>query len=357
MVVIDTVKPIKKHPLVQQTLDLIAQSVSLRGEKRYEEALVRLDEAARVQPGFLPMLLEKGIVLFESGRRDEAVGCFDQILQSTSNSQVRELRDSCLKHALAECDRLLAEKRDDAQALVKRADILQRLRRQEEAVRDYSAALRIQVNELALTLNRRSNALLELNRPGEALDGYNYALELLPGNAALTFNRANVLQKLARMEEAVAGYDRALELKPDMAEAKMERSFCRLAAGDFERGFREFESRWETAQLKPGSSVSPQPRWLGEENLAGRSILLWAEQGYGDTIQFLRYVPLVARIAGATILRVPAGLKALAESVGCGVSVITTRDELPGHDFSCPLMSLPLAFGSGSSRSPRISHI
>ena len=336
----------QRNSHAQRALDLIAESVSLRREKRHEEALRRLEEAATVYPGYLPILVEKGIVLFESGRSEEEIESFDQFLKSSGNSQVRELRDMCLKHALANCDRMLEESRENVEVFLRRADILQRLRRYEDAARDYNAALGIRVNEVATILNKRANALLELDRPEDALDGYNRALELLPTNASLLFNRANVLQKLARMDEAVADYDRALELRPDLAEAKMERSHCRLATGDFERGFREYESRWETAQLRQVRSGSSQPLWLGKENLAKKTILLWAEQGYGDTIQFLRYVPLVARIAGATVLRVPAGLQSLAKSLGCRVSVISTGDALPAHDFHCPLMSLPLALDS-----------
>ena len=88
------------------------------------------------------------------------------------------------------------------------------------------------------------------------------------------------------------------------------------------------------------------PLWLGKENLAGKTILLWAEQGFGDTVQFLRYVPTVAQTAGLTILRVPTVLQALAHSLDCPVSIINFADPLPPHDFNCPLMSLPLAFGT-----------
>ncbi len=333
----------QKNSRAQQALDLIAESTSLRREKHYEEALGKLGEASALYPGFLPLLVEKGIVLFESGRPEEAVDCFDQFLKTEGNAKVGELRDTCLQYLLANCDRGLVENRENVEALLKRAEILQRLRRHEDAIRDYNAALGMRMNEMATILNRRANALLDLDRPEEALDGYNRALELAPANAALLFNRANVLQKLGLMDEAIAGYDRALELRPDLAEAKMERSHCRLSMGDFQRGFREYESRWQTAQLRQVNCGSSQPRWLGKEDLRRKTILLWAEQGYGDTIQFLRYVPLVAQFAGTTVLRVPAVLQRLAKSLECRVSIITNAEPLPPHDFHCPLMSLPLA--------------
>jgi tetratricopeptide (TPR) repeat protein len=327
-------------------LDIIAESVSLRGQKRFREALERLEQASSDDPAFLPLLVEKGIVLFELGRCEEAIECFDQFLKWSGNSQVRQLREMCLKHALANCDLLVAQDRESVEPLLKRADILERLHRYEEAVRDYSAAMAIRANEFATILNKRANVLLDLDRPEDALAGYDRALEFLPFNGSLQYNRANVLHKLSRMEEAIEGYDRALELKPDLAEAKMERSHCRLAMGDFERGFAEYESRWEITRLSYAKSRLPRPLWLGKENLEGKTIVLWAEQGYGDTLQFLRYVPLVARMAGKTVLRVAPCLQTLAKSLDCRVSVIASVEALPDHDFNCPLMSLPLAFGT-----------
>ncbi len=88
---------------------------------------------------------------------------------------------------------------------------------------------------------------------------------------------------------------------------------------------------------------SPRAR---DENLTGKTIPLWAEQGFGDTIEFLRYVPLVTQAAGLTILRVPTMLRSLAQTLDRPVSLITFGDALPPHDYNCPLMSLPLAFGT-----------
>ena len=129
----------------------------------------------------------------------------------------------------------------------------------------YNLALEIYVNDIVDVLNRRGNSLLDLDRPEEALESYNRALELAPRvqHGALLFNRANVLQKLARMDEALESYGQALAYKPDLAEAKMEQSHCRLAMGDFQRGFQEYESRWENAQLKPVKLRSSEPLWLG----------------------------------------------------------------------------------------------
>jgi len=342
----NTIQAMPNHPEAQKIIDLIAVSISLRQEKRHDEALRRLEEANSIDPKFFPVLVEKGIVLFELARYEESIDCFDLFLKHISNSQVRELRDNCLRHALTNYDRILAESPANAEVLLKRGDILQRLHRYDNAVYNYNLALEIYVNNAVDVLNRRGNSLLCLNRPEDALESYNRALELAPRNASLLFNRANVLQQLARMDEALESYGQALAYNPGLSEAKMEQSHCRLAMGDFKRGFREYESRWENAQLKSAKLRSSEPLWLGEQSLTGKTILLWAEQGLGDTIQFLRYVPLVAQTAGLTILRVPPPLRSLAQTLDCPVSIITFGDALPPHTFNCPLMSLPLAFGT-----------
>ncbi len=342
----DKIQALPNHPQAQEIIDLMARSISLRREKSPEEALKCVEEALSTDPKFYPAFVEKGIVLFELARYEESIECFDLFLKNISNSQVRELRDSCLKHALATYDRILSNNKVNVEVLLKRGDILQRLHRYEDAVYTYNLALEIYVNNVVNLLNKRGNALLDLDNPQYALESYNRALELAPRNASLFFNRANVLRQLARVNEAMDSYDQALVYKPDLAEARMERSHCRLAVGDYEEGFREYESRWEVSQLKPSKLKSSMPLWLGKENLAGKTILLWAEQGFGDTVQFLRYVPTVAQTAGLTILRVPTVLQALAHSLDCPVSIINFADPLPPHDFNCPLMSLPLAFGT-----------
>jgi tetratricopeptide (TPR) repeat protein len=340
------VAALRNHPRAQEVIDLMARSTALRAEKSHEEALKCIEEAVSIDPRFFPVLVEKGIILFELARYEESIECFDLFLKNISNSQVRELRESCLRHALANYDRILAENKENVEVLLKRGDILQRLHRYEDAVYTYNLALEIYVNNIVNVLNKRGNSLLRLDNPEFALESYNRALELAPKNASLLFNRANVLQQLANMNEAIESYSQALVYKPDLAEARMEQSHCRLAMGNYQRGFQEYESRWETSQMKHAKLISSAPLWLGKENLAGKTILLWAEQGFGDTIQFLRYVPLVAQIAGLTILRVPTVLHSLAQTLNCPVSIITFADALPVHDFNCPLMSLPLAFGT-----------
>jgi len=199
----NTIQAIPNHPQAQEIMDLIACSISLRQEKRHEEALRRLEEAIGIDPKFFPVFVEKGIVLFELARYEESIECFDLFLKYISNSQVRELRDNCLRHALTNYDRIVAESTANAEVLLKRGDILQRLHRHDHAVHNYDMALDICVINIVNILNRRGNSLLDLNRPEDALECYNRAMELAPRDASygsLLFNRANVLQQIARID-------------------------------------------------------------------------------------------------------------------------------------------------------------
>jgi tetratricopeptide (TPR) repeat protein len=323
----------------------MAKSISLRQENRYEDALRCLDEALKIDPNFFPVLVQRGIVLDELARYDEAVESFDRFLKFINLPHVHQLREKSLLNAIADCERILAKNPEDVDALLKKGDILQWLHRYYDAVESYNRVLEIEAENID-ALNRRGNAFLELDRHEDALESYDRALKIAPHKTVLSFNRGNVLRQLGRLDEALEAYGRALSYKPGLAEAVMEQSHCNLTMGNFRPGWRQYESRWQTDPLKGKKFNSHVPLWLGEEQLCGKTILLWAEQGFGDAIQFLRYVPLVAQMAGHVIVRVSAVLKSLTGTLQCPVSIVTPREPLPFHDFQCPLMSLPLAFGT-----------
>jgi hypothetical protein len=114
--------------------------------------------------------------------------------------------------------------------------------------------------------------------------------------------------------------------------------------GDFVRGWRRFEWRWETADLSPTKRHFVQTQWLGAKDIAGKTILLHAEQGFGDTLQFCRCVPLVAELGARVILEVPKPLRTLMGTLPCMVQIVSQGGPLPEFDLHCPLLSLPLAF-------------
>jgi tetratricopeptide (TPR) repeat protein len=185
---------------------------------------------------------------------------------------------------------------------------------------------------------------LDLKRHGEALASYERAIELKPDYAVAWRNRGSALDDAKRHEEALASFERAIELKPDYAEAHWNKSLALLRCGFLEEGWKLYEWRWQL-----DSSTSPrrdfiQPLWRGEQPIAGRTILLHAEQGLGDTIQFYRYVKLVALRGAKVIVEVQNPLVSIFKNLGGSITVVAQGDLLPKFDYHCPLLSLPLAF-------------
>jgi len=195
-------------------------------------------------------------------------------------------------------------------------------------------------------LSNRGAALRNLGRVEEALADYERAIAIAPRHGPAHLNRGVALAALNRYAEAHAAYDRALEIDPGDDRARFNRALARLVRGDLSGGFADFEARWTGSDTQAGPRQLAAPQWSGPEPLAGRTILLHAEQGFGDAIQFSRYVPQVAARGARVVLEAHAGLAPLLAELP-GVSQVVARGEaLPPFDLHCPLMSLAAAFGT-----------
>ncbi len=251
-------------------------------------------------------------------------------------------------------------------------------RRYPEAEEAYRAALRLApdspaiLNNLAIALHAQKNwdgALAVLERLLEVapdhLDGLDTlastltaksdftraeaalrrALALAPRRAEAHANLANLLLTVGKAHDSLAAYATAIELNPALTTAQYNESIARLLTGDLAGGWPRYELRLEKRPRAERERFSA-PRWRGDFPLHGRTILVHAEQGLGDTLQFIRYVPLLAA-AGATVhVEVQRPLLSLARSIAGAASVIARGDPLPAFDCHCPMLSLPLGFGT-----------
>jgi tetratricopeptide (TPR) repeat protein len=333
-----------------------AEALNNRGDAltalmRLDEALASFDRALAIRPDYAEALYNRGNVLTALKRLDEALASYERALAiradhaETLNNRGVVLRDlHRLDEALASYQRALAIRPGSAEALSNSGAVLRQLGRLDEALASCERALAI-TPDYADALNNRGNALMELKRLDEALASYDRALAIRPDYAEAFYNRGIVLQDLGRLEDALDSYQQAQAIRPDYAEAHWNEGACRLLAGDFAAGWAKFEWRW----LKRGADAKREcarPLWLGEQDVAGRTVLLHAEQGYGDTIQFCRYAPLLAERGARVVLEVQPGLKSLLSGLAGVQQVVARGERLPDFDFHCPLLSLPLAFGT-----------
>jgi tetratricopeptide (TPR) repeat protein len=325
---------------------------TLKQLRWFDEALASFDEALAVRPKFAEALNNRGSALHDMKRFDEALVNFDRALairpnfaEAFYNRALALYQSKRFGDALASYDRALAIRPDYAKALNNRGSTLKELRRFDEAVASFDRALAVRP-DYVVALNNRGLLLEELKRFDAALASYEDALARQPDFADSLNNRGNILIKLKRFDEALASFERALAVRPDYAEAHCTESLLRLLMGDYERGWHKYEWRWRTDELESFERKCEQPLWLGENVINGKTILLHSEQGFGDTIQFCRYVPLVARRGAQVLLDVPTPLRDLMVSLDGIAQVIPRGEELPCFDFHCPLLSLPLAFGT-----------
>jgi Flp pilus assembly protein TadD len=215
----------------------------------------------------------------------------------------------------------------------------------EEAETSYREAVRLDAKSASAWSNL-GNALRVQDRLEEAEASLKTALQLVPDYPEAHNNIGIVLVQAGRIEEGLDHYDEAIRLRPEYPEAHMNRSLTWLSLGDFDRGWPEYEWRLKV-RAKP-TQPDPVPRWDGSD-LNGRTLLIGAEQGLGDSIHFLRYAALATTRGGTVIFDCPPPLATLARSCPGICEVIPRGADLPRSDFQIPLLSLPGLFGGHSA--------
>jgi tetratricopeptide (TPR) repeat protein len=173
------------------------------------------------------------------------------------------------------------------------------------------------------------------------------------GDAAAFDQRALILQASGNLPAALADYEQALAISPEEEQIRFHHAMALLQCGDYRNGWEVSEWRWRTKQLRARRRDFLQPLWLGQEPLPGQTILLHAEQGLGDTLQFCRFIPLVANLGAEVVFEVHESLYRLMQDSFPEVRVVLAGKPLPDFDFHCPLMSLPLAFATELETIPR----
>lgn len=306
--------------------------------------------APGAHPGDAELLAEDIRRLHDEGRYAEALALAGQLVDIRPSAATSVL----LAQELHFCDRsaealrvlseVLAADPRNTDALRGRGLIQLHVGRAQEALDAYEQVLAL-AGETPAGLANRAAALQRLGRPDAALRDLDRALRLAPTDHRVLVNRVSVLIDQLRLQEARACALEALRLHPASAELHSNLSMAHLLLGELESGWAEREWRWRVGDRAAQAAPWAGPRWTGED-LAGRTIVLFAEQGFGDSIQFVRYVPQMARRAGTVLLSVPNELEGLLQDLAPNCRVLRAGEPLPPFDLQCPLMSVPGVVGT-----------
>ncbi|MGA7433255.1 MAG: tetratricopeptide repeat protein [Xanthobacteraceae bacterium] len=336
---------------------LFSDASKLHQDGRIREAEYVYKQILAARPDHFDCMHALGVALHQLGDHAQAVRLIGLALKQNPRDAIalNNLGSALavqgrLAEALVSFSSAVAARPDYAEAYVHCSGVLRELGRDAEAIEGYDRALALRP-DLAEAHCGRGTALANLRRLDEAIQSYDRALKLSPDFAEAHCGRGIALAELDRIDEALDGFAQAQSLRPDYAEAHVNEATYRLLLGDFERGFEKYEWRWQTARFKTNKRSFAQALWRGSDDIAGKTVLLYGEQGFGDTIQFARYVPLVAALGARIVLEVPGPLHALMVSLLPNLppslpgqpQIVAAGDPLPDFDLQCPLLSLPLA--------------
>ncbi|MDH4383810.1 MAG: tetratricopeptide repeat protein [Caulobacter sp.] len=314
----------------------------------WTEAIERLDQALFHAPDWPPALFQRGSILLAAGRPRKARADFARLLAiDGGNLPARQQWQACNQARSG-------SPRETPSLMARRAQVLLALGRPAGALADLDAALRRSAPEASLH-NNRGLALFELERFDEALAGFDAALTLMdpadPVAAGPLLNRGRTLVELGRPVDALIDLDQALSLRPGDPGILFNQAMARFLTGDWTRAWGPFEHRWSLPEML-GDRRAPGPQWTGEADLAGRTLLITVEQGFGDTLQFCRYAQLAHDRGARVLLEAQPALIPLLTSLKGVDRLIERGAALPDHDLHCPMLSLPGAFGTTEQTAP-----
>ena len=306
---------------------LLHQAVTLHNQGRLSEAERLYEQALAVDPDLMDARHMLGVLKAQQGRPEEAYDLISPVVAANPR---------------------------DALALANFANVLHALGRYEEALSAYGRSLAINPHYPPAWLAQGNVQQLVL-RYGAALESYNRFLGFDPHNAEAWTNRGMALQHLGRLEEALESYGRAQVLDPTLAQAFLNRGLCHLLMQDFASGLPLLE--WRKQMPDPiEARTYPQPLWTGTQDIRGKILFAYIEQGLGDTIQYYRYVQFALERGAQVILSVPDQLIALLKNASPQVELIGWGHAPPQFDFHIPLASIALAVGMGLETIPVAAH-
>jgi len=323
------------------------------GTMLYERSELQASEltfkhSLALAPDDFDSLINLGRLYKDLDRLEDAANCYRRMLILQPQSDLGHFN---LGVMLEDLNRFPEAEKSLRRALVVQPDMVEahlnlgnRLRdanRTREAIVHYKRVLELDPAR-AEGHNNVGIALMEFYQAEPAMTYFQRAIALKPSDISAHLNVNLILRDTGRLEESKAYCQRTLEMFPDNPFPHLSHAYALLQTGDLRRGWQEFEYRWKVPNDEPEFTFT-QPIWYGKEDLRGKAILVYSEQGLGDTLQFVRYAALLAERGATVYLIVPRLLKSLVASCPGVSGVFVIGDALPPFDYRCPMMSLPLA--------------
>lgn len=333
---------------------LIQLGVLCRGLGRIPEAIDLLRSAVRVRPDLPVAHHHLGVILVQVGYRDEGEAALRQALAMQPDSadgyvtlgivlvgrKAWDEAEECFRRALA-------LRPGVAEIYLRLGAVLREQRRREEAVTMLREAVRLQPR-WAEAHNQLGTAYYDQGRFPEAEACYAEAVRLEPGLVWAHNNWGNACREQGKLDEALGHFQAALARDPQSAMAHWNRALTWLAQGDYTQGWSEFEWRWQCIQPRQAFA---QPAWDGGP-VAGKTVLVWIEQGYGDQIQFIRYARLLKGRGARVVVECAAALAPLFATCPGVDEVVIEGAPRPIFDVEVPVLSLPRLFGTTPATVP-----
>ncbi|HVI51971.1 MAG TPA: tetratricopeptide repeat protein [Candidatus Sulfotelmatobacter sp.] len=323
---------------------LLNLGMALKGQDRLEDAAASFRQAIAIAPRYAKAHCNLGVVLKELEQTDQALMSYGRALMIDPNSAETHLNLSNLlrdeeryEEALGACQEALRLKPNSPLAYMCVGNALNALKRFNEAAHAYAQAVRLKP-DFAEAHSNMGNCLKEAGRFAEAEAACRTAVGIKPGYPQAHSNLGNVFKELNRLDDALACYETALACDPDYAQGHLNRGITRLLQGEMEAGWPDYEWRWKLRDWPQKLRHAEYPRWQGDA-ARGRTMLVWPEQGLGDLIHFIRYVPDLVRQGWNVVLESPTALYRLFARLD-GVHAVPFGAPLPPFDVQCPLMSL-----------------
>ena len=319
---------------------------------RFAEAAASYDRAVALHSYDPVTFRNRGAALMELGRGGEALVNIDRALQLAPGEPLAHgLRGKLLLRggrpldalpSFATLTRLMPESFEAHFGL---GTALATLDRHRESLASFDRAIELNGGS-AEAWNNRGVELEQLLQPQDALSSFQRALACNPGHFDALINAGNVHKRLGRFQEALQNFDAALAIVPDDPNARWSKGLLQLTVGEFASGLPLYEARFQLPHVRRALEIPDAPRWTGAESLTGKTLLVMAEQGLGDAVQFCRYLGVVEERGAHVLLETPAALTNLFGSLEMRGQCIVRGEPRPSFDMYCPLLSLPLALGT-----------